>query len=67
MVSPSGPVSIERFTVVIADYFELDPAEVTPAATLVDDLEFDSIMFLEIAMLLEDLADRQVSAEDPEP
>jgi acyl carrier protein len=56
----SGVASEQSFQKIFGDFFELDPTEVSLDARLVDDLGFDSIMFLEIALLLEAYADQAV-------
>lgn len=51
-----------RIVEILADSFELDPAEVTPEATLYEDLDLDSIDAIDIFVQL-----REVTGRRPDP
>ncbi len=44
---------IEKVNTLLADEFEIEAAALTPEATLKDDLEFDSLDFVDIVVLID--------------
>ena len=54
---------LERLRTVLADEFEIDPATVTPAANLFEDLDIDSIDAIDMLARLRELTGVEVSAE----
>lgn len=52
----SPAVFIQRF----AAYFDVLPTEVSLSSTLAEDLGFDSVMFLEVADMLDEASDSPV-------
>ena len=44
---------IEKASVVLAEEFEIDPAEITPDASLKDTLGLDSLDFVDVVVLVE--------------
>lgn len=56
-------LTIERFCAVIAEYFELDAADVQPASRLLEDLLLDSLQLLEVTEMLIDLGGGSVPDE----
>ena len=51
---------------VIAEKLDLDPNEVVPEASLIDDLGADSLAIVELIMSMEEEFDIEVSDEDAE-
>jgi acyl carrier protein len=49
---PEAPEGLARFTAEIAEILDVDPVEVSPESRLVDDLDFDSLAFVELSILL---------------
>ena len=60
MTSTEGPVPFHTFAAAIANYFEIQELLLDGETLLVEDLGFDSIMYLEIVCLLEDVAGRPI-------
>lgn len=50
----------------IAEKLEVDPADVVPKASLIDDLGADSLAIVEMIMTMEEEFDIEVSDEDAE-
>lgn len=48
----------------LVEQFELDPAKITPAARLQEDLDLDSIDAVDLVIKLQELTGRKVSPED---
>lgn len=48
----------------LVEQFELDPAKITPAARLQEDLDLDSIDAVDLIIKLQELTGRKVSPED---
>jgi len=46
------PTELERFVEEVAEIAAAEPASVTPESRLVDDLDFDSLAFAELAVLM---------------
>ena len=44
---------IEKASEVLAEEFEIDPAEITPDASLKDTLDLDSLDFVDVVVLVE--------------
>lgn len=53
---------LQRIVEILADSFELDPAEITPQSTLYEDLDLDSIDAIDIFVQL-----REVTGRRPDP
>lgn len=55
---PEGPVPItfEEFAEVLCAYFDRSDVEVNDSTSLADELSFDSIMYFELLLMLEELA-----------
>ena len=51
---------------VIAEKLDIDPSEVVPEASLIDDLGADSLAIVELIMSMEEEFDIEVSDEDAE-
>lgn len=51
---------------VIAEKFKIDPSEVVPEASLIDDLGADSLAIVELIMTMEEEWDIEVPDEDAE-
>ena len=56
-------VTLERLRSVLAEEFEIDPAQVEPEASLFDDLDIDSIDAIDMLARLRELTGIEVSAE----
>lgn len=54
---------LERLRVVLAEEFEIDPAQVEPDANLFEDLDIDSIDAIDMLARLRELTGIEVSAE----
>lgn len=48
----------------LVEQFDLDPAKITPAASLQEDLDLDSIDAVDLVIKLQELTGRKVSPED---
>lgn len=48
----------------LVEQFDLDPAKITPAARLQEDLDLDSIDAVDLVIKLQELTGRKVSPED---
>ena len=51
---PETGDGLERFTAEVAEILEVDPGEVSVDSLLVADLDFDSLAFVELGVLLMD-------------
>jgi len=51
---------LTRVRAAMAELFELDPADITPDAHLIDDLDLDSIDAIDMAARLQELTGRRV-------
>jgi acyl carrier protein len=49
---PEAPEGLDRFTAEIAEIIDVDPAGLSAENRLVDDLDFDSLAFVELGVLL---------------
>lgn len=56
----------EKVRKIIADKLSVDPAEVVPEATFVDDLGADSLDLVELIMSMEEEFDIEISDDDSE-
>lgn len=54
---------LQRIVAIMEETFEIDPAKVTPAARLYDDLEIDSIDAVDLIVQLKPLAGRRLEPE----
>ncbi|TJZ65825.1 acyl carrier protein [Chitiniphilus eburneus] len=54
---------LARIQQVLAEQFEIDPARVTPAARLYDDLDIDSIDAVDLVVQLQALVGRRLSPD----
>ncbi len=54
----------ERIKEIIADYFDVDPEEISPETSLRDDLGADSLDLLEMVMKLEDEYNIEIDVEE---
>jgi len=59
-------VNEERFKEIIVDRLGVDPSEITPEASFIDDLGADSLDTVELVMALEEEFDIQIDDEDAE-
>lgn len=59
-------MEFEKLQKIIADVLNVDPNEVTPEATFVDDLGADSLDVFQIIMGIEEEFDIEVPAEEAE-
>jgi acyl carrier protein len=51
----TGVLTVDDFSKLVAEHFELDPAQVRPDALVTADLGLDSIGVYELLMMVEDL------------
>jgi acyl carrier protein len=58
--------TFERVKKVLVDQLDVSPDEITPAASIVDDLGADSLDVVEIVMGLEEEFDVEIPDEDAE-
>ena len=56
----------DKIKKLIAEKLSVDPAEVTPEASFVDDLGADSLDLVELIMTMEEEFDLEISDEDAE-
>lgn len=56
----------DKIKKLIAEKLEVDPADVVPKASLIDDLGADSLAIVEMIMTMEEEFDIEVSDEDAE-
>jgi acyl carrier protein len=49
---PEHPGGLEQFATEVAEILAVDPADVSAESRLVDDLDFDSLAFVELSILL---------------
>lgn len=49
---------------VMVDLFELDPSEITPQASLYEDLDLDSIDAVDLAVKITEITGKRVNPED---
>ena len=56
----------EKIKAVIAEKLSVDPNEIVPAASFVDDLGADSLDLVELIMSMEEEFDIEISDEDAE-
>ncbi len=54
----------ERLRAVLAERFELDPADVRPEARLYEDLDLDSIDAVDLAIAVQELTGRKIRPQD---
>jgi len=59
-------VNEERFKEIIVDRLGVDPSEITPEASFIEDLGADSLDTVELVMALEEEFDIQIDDEDAE-
>ena len=62
-VSP-GPSVMDQFRILLADLGGLDPAAIRPQSRLAEDLELDELDLVELAMVVEEEWDVEISDED---
>lgn len=55
---------LEKLRVILADSFEIDPARVTPAAHLFEELDLDSIDAVDLAIKLQEITGKRIKPED---
>jgi len=55
---------LEELRTILHDTFEIDPAEVTPAANLFTDLELDSIDAVDLAIRLQKLTGKRIKPDE---
>lgn len=53
----------EKVKQIMAELFEIDPEEITPESTLVDDLDLDSIDAVEMIVQLQKLTGKRINPE----
>jgi len=56
----------EKFTEIIVDRLGVDPSQVTPEASFIDDLGADSLDTVELVMAFEEEFDLEIPDEDAE-
>jgi acyl carrier protein len=54
------PLEFAKFAGILGDYFQFDASRITPDTQLGEELGFDSIMFLECVLMLEELAGHMI-------
>ena len=54
---------LAKIQAAMASLFELDPADVTPEATLGEDLDLDSIDAIDLIIKMQDLTDEKIDPE----
>ena len=59
-------VDNEKFTAIIVDRLGVDPSQVTPEASFIDDLGADSLDTVELVMAFEEEFDIEIPDEDAE-
>lgn len=59
-------VDMEKFKEIIVDRLGVDPGEVTPEASFIDDLGADSLDTVELVMAFEEEFDIEIPDEDAE-
>ncbi|TYC50094.1 acyl carrier protein [Weissella muntiaci] len=59
-------VVLDKVISVVASHFELDPAKVTGTLSFLNDIDADSIDFVELVLEMEDEFDIEISDEDAE-
>lgn len=57
------PTTLERVQAVVADHFGIEPTEVAPTASIIEDLGADSIDHVAIVMGLEEEFDVEIPEE----
>ncbi len=55
---------LEKLRAILADSFEIDPARVTPAAHLFEELDLDSIDAVDLAIKLQEITGKRIKPED---
>lgn len=55
---------LEKLRTILAQTFEIDPAQVTPEANLFSDLDLDSIDAVDLAIKLQELTGKRIRPED---
>ena len=60
-------MEFDKLREVIASFLSVDPNEITPQTTLLEDLGADSLDVFQIVMAIEEAFDIQIPAEKAEP
>lgn len=55
---------LEQLRAILAEAFEIDPARVTPASTLFEELDLDSIDAVDLAIKLQEMTGKRIKPED---
>lgn len=61
---PSREEALSKITEILSDSFELDPKKITPASTLYEELDLDSIDAIDIFTQLRELTGRRPDPAD---
>lgn len=61
---PSREEALAQITSILADSFELDPKKITPASTLYEELDLDSIDAIDIFTQLREMTGRRPDPAD---
>jgi acyl carrier protein len=54
---------LEKLRAILAEAFELDPAQIAPASHLFEDLDLDSIDAVDLAIKLQEMTGRRIKPE----
>lgn len=55
---------LDQLKAILLEAFEIDPARITPEASLFDDLDLDSIDAVDLAIKLQELTGKRIKPQD---
>ena len=55
---------LEKLRAILSEYFEIDPACITPTSKLFDELDLDSIDAVDLAIKLQEMTGKRIKPEN---